>query len=142
MRRAELWAALVVFIGLAGIVTAGCQSEPPGTAANEAANQAAGVSAGGAAAEATAEPASEPSATEPASEPSAGDSAAQANEPARITPEQLLEVFKDSNVFLLDVRGPEEIEEVGTVEGYTNIPIEELEARLDELPRDRPILTA
>jgi hypothetical protein len=63
-------------------------------------------------------------------------------EPARIPGEQLVEVFADSSVLLLDVRPPAEIEEVGTVEGYLNIPIDELEGRLDEIPRDRPILTA
>jgi rhodanese-related sulfurtransferase len=40
------------------------------------------------------------------------------------------------------VREPEEIEELGTIEGYVNIPIGELESRLDELPRDKTILTA
>jgi len=65
-----------------------------------------------------------------------------ASEAVRITADQLVDVFKDANVLLLDVRPPEEIEERGTVEGYINIHIDELEARLDELPRDRPILTA
>ena len=37
---------------------------------------------------------------------------------------------------------PEELEELGTVEGYTNIPIDQLADRLDELPKDKPILTA
>ncbi|HJO30116.1 MAG TPA: hypothetical protein QGG30_06490 [Acidobacteriota bacterium] len=45
-------------------------------------------------------------------------------------------------VFLLDVRRPSELEEFGMVAGYTNIPIDELADRLNELPRDRPILTA
>ena len=36
----------------------------------------------------------------------------------------------------------DELEERGTVEGYLNIPIEELADRLEEVPRDRPILTA
>ena len=33
-------------------------------------------------------------------------------------------------------------QELGTVEGYVNIPIDQLADRLDELPRDQRILTA
>ena len=46
------------------------------------------------------------------------------------------------NVFFLDVREPKEIEELGGYQGYVNIPMSQLAARLGELPRDRPILTA
>ena len=44
----------------------------------------------------------------------------------------------------LEVAGPHAlaIVERGTVEGYLNIPIEELADRLEEVPRDRAILTA
>ena len=45
------------------------------------------------------------------------------------------------DIFLLDVRRPDEIEEHGAIEGYVNIPIEELEGRLSEVPRDKPIVT-
>ena len=45
----------------------------------------------------------------------------------------------DSNVILLDVREPWEL---GPREGYINIPLAELEERLDELPKDKTILTA
>ena len=48
----------------------------------------------------------------------------------------------DSNVILLDVREPWELEKLGTHEGYINIPLAELEERLDELPKDKTILTA
>ena len=72
------------------------------------------------------------------------------NEPASSAPEEaqqltgeaLASALHNTDVFLLDVREPDELEELGTVEGYTNIPIDELDGRLDELPRDRPILTA
>jgi predicted sulfurtransferase len=47
----------------------------------------------------------------------------------------------DDGVVLLDVREPSELEELGTVQGYVNIPIDQLADRLDELPRDKPILT-
>jgi len=63
-------------------------------------------------------------------------------EARRIGFEELAEVFAGDEVFLLDVRRPSELEEFGTVEGYTNIPVDELADRLNELPRDRPILTA
>ena len=72
----------------------------------------------------------------------AEDSMRVANEAPRITGDQLAEVLANTDVFLLDVRRPEELQQLGTVEGYTSIPIEELGDRLDELPRDRPILTA
>ena len=41
--------------------------------------------------------------------------------------------------FLLDVRNPAELE-VESVPGAVNIPLPQLRARLDELPRDREIL--
>jgi len=44
-------------------------------------------------------------------------------------------------VFLLDVRRPEELEEHGMIEGAVNIPIDELEARLAEVPKDKAIVT-
>jgi rhodanese-related sulfurtransferase len=73
---------------------------------------------------------------------------ASAPAPARSGPEapraegdRLAELVDSDAYLLLDVRSPEEIAELGTVEGYLNIPIEELAERLDEVPRDRPILT-
>jgi hypothetical protein len=99
---------------LAGLIGVACQGAPQEAATGAAASDA---SPGGAAAPAAAEA-------------------------PRITADQLAEVFAGSEVFLLDVRRPDELEELGTVEGYTNIPIDELADRLDELPRDRPILTA
>jgi rhodanese-related sulfurtransferase len=52
------------------------------------------------------------------------------------------QVLAQADALLLDVREPEEIQELGTIEGYLNIPIDELESRLDEIPRDKTILTA
>lgn len=43
---------------------------------------------------------------------------------------------------LLDVRTYEELAEHGTLEGFVHIPIDELEARIGELPTGVPILTA
>jgi len=45
----------------------------------------------------------------------------------------------DARAYLLDVRTPSEFA-AGHVEGATNIPLEELRARLDEIPRERAIL--
>ena len=50
--------------------------------------------------------------------------------------------IQEKQVFFLDVREPKELEELGTLEGYYNIPIGELEKRLGELPKDKLILTA
>ena len=48
---------------------------------------------------------------------------------------------KKDKLFLLDVRDAKEIEELGTVEGYVNIPVGQLEARLGEIPKDKLIIT-
>lgn len=53
-----------------------------------------------------------------------------------------LDKLMQKETLLLDVREPKELEELGTLEGYVNIPIGQLEQRLDELPRDRLIVTA
>jgi len=44
-----------------------------------------------------------------------------------------------SSAFLLDVRTPGEFA-AGTIPGAVSIPIEELRERLDEVPRDRPVV--
>ena len=44
------------------------------------------------------------------------------------------------DIFLLDVRTPEELVQDGVIAGYTHIPIDELEGRLAEVPRDKPIV--
>lgn len=84
-----------------------------------------------------------------ASAPTADSAAQSASAPARSAPQapraegdRLAGLINSDAYLLLDVRRPEEIAELGTVEGYLNIPIEELADRLDEVPRDRPILTA
>ena len=47
-----------------------------------------------------------------------------------------------SGALLLDVRTDEELAEHGTIDGFVHIPIDELEARIGELPAGVPILTA
>ena len=44
-------------------------------------------------------------------------------------------------IFLLDVRNPEELVEHGQIKGAVNIPVDQLEARLSEVPKDVPIVT-
>jgi rhodanese-related sulfurtransferase len=44
-------------------------------------------------------------------------------------------------VFFLDVREPAEIEKLGSVKGYVNIPLSQLEKRLGEVPKDKLIVT-
>ena len=63
-------------------------------------------------------------------------------EDQRVQASEVDGVLADSNVLLLDVREPWELEKFGTREGYVNIPIAELEDRLDELPKAKMILTA
>ena len=60
----------------------------------------------------------------------------------RVEAQDLDEVLADADVVLLDVREPWELEEYGTRAGYINIPLGELESRLDALPQDKTILTA
>ena len=60
----------------------------------------------------------------------------------RVEADDLDEALADADVVLLDVREPWELEEYGTRPGYINIPLAELESRLDELPKEKTILTA
>lgn len=60
----------------------------------------------------------------------------------RVQADEIDKYILERKVFFLDVREPKELEDLGTLEGYTNIPLGQLEKRLDELPKDRLILTA
>jgi rhodanese-related sulfurtransferase len=51
------------------------------------------------------------------------------------------ETWKHSNEFLLDVRDADEVAAHGKINGAANIPLAELRDRLDELPRDRRIVS-
>ena len=55
---------------------------------------------------------------------------------------QIDPIRQDKDPIFLDVREAREIEELGTLEGYLNIPIGQIESRLDELPKGQPILVA
>ena len=45
---------------------------------------------------------------------------------------------RDGSVTLLDTRTPWEISR-GTIDGFVNVPVDELRERLDEIPRDKPV---
>jgi rhodanese-related sulfurtransferase len=68
--------------------------------------------------------------------------APEEEESTRVEAKDIDQVLSQADALLLDVREPQEIQELGTIEGYLNIPIDELESRLDEIPRDKTILTA
>ena len=56
--------------------------------------------------------------------------------------EELAKLLEEpGNIFFLDVREPAEIAKLGTIKGYVNIPVSQLEARLKEIPRDKVIVT-
>lgn len=48
---------------------------------------------------------------------------------------------KPGDTFLLDVREPAELAKLGTIKGYVNIPLAQLEARSGEVPKDRDVVT-
>ena len=56
--------------------------------------------------------------------------------------DDVMALLEKGEVFFLDVREPNELEELGTLEGYVNIPLGEIEKRLKEIPKDKAIITA
>lgn len=68
---------------------------------------------------------------------------AQDAKPKNLTDEELAKLLKEKkNLFFLDVREPEEIAKLGSIEGSVNIPLGQLETRLAEIPRNKLIITA
>jgi rhodanese-related sulfurtransferase len=59
-----------------------------------------------------------------------------------LTAEELAKLLEQpGKVFFLDVREPGEIQALGSVKGYVNIPMSQLPARLREIPKDKVIVT-
>lgn len=58
-----------------------------------------------------------------------------------VTGQEIADLLDDPDIFLLDVRNADELPDQGAIEGYTLIPIDELADRLDEVPKDKKILT-
>jgi predicted sulfurtransferase len=70
-----------------------------------------------------------------------GDPSPQPQAP-RMASDDVLALVEKGEVFFLDVREPKELEELGTFEGYVNIPVGQIEGRLSEIPKDKAIVTA
>lgn len=60
----------------------------------------------------------------------------------KMASDDVLALLEKGEVFFLDVREPKELEELGTFEGYVNIPLGQIESRLNEIPKDKAIITA
>ena len=70
-----------------------------------------------------------------------GDKPEPAESAPRFDPRALKQrLDTGEEVFLLDVRRPEELEQIGTIEGYHHIPMDQLEARMSEIPKGRPLV--
>ena len=64
------------------------------------------------------------------------------NASKQISPQELEKLLeKKDAIFFLDVREPDEVARLGSVKGYVNIPLGQLEARLREVPRTKLIVT-
>jgi predicted sulfurtransferase len=65
-----------------------------------------------------------------------------AEEEKKLSADELQELLEKKDVFFLDVREPKELEELGTIKGYVNIPLDQLEKRIAEVPKNKLIVTA
>lgn len=66
----------------------------------------------------------------------------KAADPKTLTADEVAKYLEEpGKVFFLDVRTAEEIEKLGSVKGYKHIPVDELEKRLSEVPKDKLIIT-
>ena len=65
-----------------------------------------------------------------------------AQQAPKMASDDVMSLLEKGEVFFLDVREPKELEDLGTLEGYVNIPLGEIEKRLKEIPKDKAIITA
>ena len=67
---------------------------------------------------------------------------ADTNQAKDLTAEELAKLLEQKDkVYFLDVRPAAEIDALGSVKGYVNIPLDQLEDRLKEIPKDKLIVT-
>ncbi|MBM3810585.1 MAG: hypothetical protein FJW20_03000 [Acidimicrobiia bacterium] len=60
-----------------------------------------------------------------------------------LTTEELKEIVEGkAKYFFLDVREPKELEDLGTIKGYVNIPVSQMEKRISEIPKDVYVVVA
>ncbi len=60
----------------------------------------------------------------------------------KMASDEVMALLEKGQVFFLDVREPGELEELGTLDGYVNIPLGQVENRINEIPKDKAIITA
>lgn len=65
----------------------------------------------------------------------------QTTAPRTIDADELSRLLEQKKVYFVDVREPEEIKQLGSVPGYVNIPLGQLESRLNEIPKNKLIVT-
>jgi predicted sulfurtransferase len=65
-----------------------------------------------------------------------------AEEEKKLSADELKDLLEKKDVFFLDVREPKELEELGTIKGDVNIPLDQLEKRIAEVPKNKLIVTA
>src|SRR6266700_8338358 len=59
----------------------------------------------------------------------------------KLSADDLKQYLQEGKYYFLDVREPSELEQYGSVKGYVNIPLGQLEKRMSEIPKDRTIVT-
>ena len=80
-------------------------------------------------------------APEPAASAEEEPAASAPAEPKELDVEEIAaRLDSGEDITMLDVRTSEELERDGAIEGYLHIPIDELEARLAEVPKEKPIV--
>jgi len=65
-----------------------------------------------------------------------------ADKPKELSADEVQKYLDKGDVYFLDVREPKEIEALGSIKGYVNIPLSQLESRLSQIPKNKLIITA
>jgi len=69
-------------------------------------------------------------------------SMAQTSSVKPLSPAEFQALEKKGKIYFLDVREAQVLQEFGTMKGYVNIPLSQLEKRLAEVPKNGVIVTA